>query len=211
MPSIPRWPVSTTSDSQPEVPASTSDASPVPAVEQPGSANLDKVRDILFGAQMREYERRFARVEERLVRETADLSQEVRNRLAALEDFVKCEAENLAARIRTESDARAEATTDLSRELRDSAAASQRRDSQLDDQLGRAQRELRQQLLEQQQRLSEEIRQRVEDVLVRVTRESNELRSDKADRATIAALLTEMAMRLTHDLTVPGFDSTGNR
>src|SRR5262245_36278718 len=38
-----------------------------------GGASLDKVRDILFGVQMRDYERRFARLEERLLKDTSDL------------------------------------------------------------------------------------------------------------------------------------------
>ena len=46
--------------------------------EQAGGASLDKVRDILFGVQMRDYDRRFARLEERLVKETADLKDEVK-------------------------------------------------------------------------------------------------------------------------------------
>src|SRR4051794_10546298 len=44
-------------------------------------ASLDKVRDILFGDQMRDVERRFARLEERLIKETADLKDDVRRRL----------------------------------------------------------------------------------------------------------------------------------
>ena len=31
-------------------------------------ANVDKIRDILFGSNMREYEKRFARLEERLTK-----------------------------------------------------------------------------------------------------------------------------------------------
>jgi hypothetical protein len=200
-----------TSDSQPDVTTSFRAAPEAPqGGDQPGSANLDKVRDIIFGAQMRDYERRFARVEERLAKETADLSAEVRARLAALEEYVRRETESLSERIRGESDARAETAAGLSREQRESASALQRRDSHLEDQIGRAQRELRQQLLEQHQALSDEIRQRVEEVVSRLNRESSEIRADKADRATIAALLTEMAMRLKNELSVPGFDPPGH-
>src|SRR5262245_38596065 len=68
-------------------------------LEEPGVANLDRVRDILFGAHMRDYDRRFARLEERLVKETTTLNDEVRRRLTVLEEFVKREAESLAERI----------------------------------------------------------------------------------------------------------------
>ncbi|MGA9594256.1 MAG: hypothetical protein WBS18_14245, partial [Candidatus Acidiferrales bacterium] len=35
-----------------------------PATEKGEGANVDKIRDILFGSQMRDYEKRFARLEE---------------------------------------------------------------------------------------------------------------------------------------------------
>ena len=41
-----------------------------------GAGNLDKVRDLIFGGQMRDYDRKFARLEERLAKETADLRDE---------------------------------------------------------------------------------------------------------------------------------------
>ena len=65
-------------------------------------------------------------------------------------------------------------------------------------------------MLEQQQRLSDEIRERIEQVLARLHQESKDLRADKADRATIASLLTEMAMRLTNDLSIPGLEPPRN-
>ena len=48
----------------------------MPAPKQ-GGADIDKVRDILFGNQMREVERRFARLEERLIKETIDLKEDL--------------------------------------------------------------------------------------------------------------------------------------
>jgi DNA repair exonuclease SbcCD ATPase subunit len=168
--------------------------------------NIDKVRDILFGGQMRDYDRRFSRLEERLVQETAELKDDVRRRLTALEQFVKGEAASLADRIKTENDERTDATKDLSRELREQAKAFEKKTGGLDDQIGRVQRELRQQILELHQQLTDDLRRKIEEVLARLGRESAELRHDKTDRATLAALLTEMAMRLNNELTLPGID-----
>jgi seryl-tRNA synthetase len=167
------------------------------------NGNIDKVRDILFGTQMRDTDRRFAKLEERVAQDTHDLKEEVRKRLAALEQFVKHEAESLADRIKTEHDERTDATKELAREAREQVKAFEKKTGALDDQIGRAQRELRQQLLDLQQRMTDEIRQRMDDVLARLAQEAGELRHDKADRTTLAALFTEMAMRLTNDLT-PG-------
>jgi uncharacterized protein YoxC len=158
-----------------------------------GVGNLDKVRDILFGNQMREVERRFARLEERLLKETQEMKDDVKRRLEALETFARKETESLADQLRGERGERLESTRTL-----------ERRDTTLDEQLTKGHRELRQQILEQHQRLSDDIRQKVEEVLASLARETGELRADKADRATIATLLTEMAMRLNHELRLPG-------
>ena len=91
----------TTSSDQQVIPAPLADA------EAAAGGNLDKVRDLLFGGQMRDYDRKFARLEERLVKETADLRDEVKKRLAALEAYMKAEVESLSDRLRAEQDGRA--------------------------------------------------------------------------------------------------------
>jgi DNA repair exonuclease SbcCD ATPase subunit len=168
--------------------------------EPADAGNLDKVRDLLFGGQMRDYDRKFARLEERLAKETAELRDEVKKRLSALDSYVKTEIESLSDRLRAEQDARTGSAKDLARELRDTQQQFGEKTAQLDDLLARSQRDLRQQLHVQHQELVDEIRQRVEDVLARLAQESQELRADKADRSALAALLTEMAMRLTGEL-----------
>jgi len=181
----------------------TSDQDTIPRLpETDGAAggNLDKVRDLLFGGQMRDYDRRFARLEERVSKETADLRDEVKRRLSALEAYMKAEVESLSDRLRSEQDGRAAGDKDLGRELRESAAQFDQKVSQLDEVVARSQRDLRQQLHAQHQELGDDIRQRVEDVLVRLAHEAQELRSDKTDRKALAALLTEMAMRLNGEM-----------
>jgi seryl-tRNA synthetase len=189
-------------------------ASALPDVKVPGlddgagpGGSIDKVRDILFGGQMRDYERRFVRLEERMLQETNELREEVRKRLSALEQFVKQEAASLADRIKAEHDDRTDATKELSREARENAKAFEKKTGQLDDQIGKVQRELRQQILELQQRVTDDLRQKVDDVMARVSQESAILRTDKTDRSMLAALLTEMAMRLTSDMSIPGVDN----
>lgn len=181
-----------------EVPASPG-STEKSAAQDAGGASIDKVRDILFGTQLREFDRRFARLEERMLKETSDLKEDLRSRLDALELYARKENESLTDQIKSEHEGRVEATKAL-----------ERRTSTLDEQLSKAQRELRQQMLEQHQRLSDDIRKRVEDLLAALARESRELRNDKADRTTLAALFNELAMRLTSDLAAAGAEDAGN-
>ena len=174
------------------------------AIEGGSAASIDKVRDILFGGQMREVERRFAKLEERLLKETTDLKAHLKSRLDALESFTKKESESLIDQIKTEHEARTDAVGALSRELKDMAKTFDRRATAADDLQAKSQRELRQQILEQSQRLSDEIRKRTDDMLKALGQEAQQLRADKADRATLAALFTEMALRLTGDFELPG-------
>jgi DNA repair exonuclease SbcCD ATPase subunit len=172
----------------------------LPETEGAAGGNLDKVRDLLFGGQMRDYDRKFARLEERLVKETADLREEVRRRLSALEAYMKAEVESQSDRLRAEQEGRSAGDKELGRELRDSAQQFDQKLTQLDDLVARNQRDLRQQLHTQHHELVDDIRQRVEDVLGRLAHEAQELRSDKTDRKALAALLTEMAMLLNGDI-----------
>jgi DNA anti-recombination protein RmuC len=187
--------VTTTIDSQ--IPGVTATAEPE------GAASLDKVRDLLFGVQMRENDRKLARLEERITKETSDLRDEFRKRLSAIEALVQREVDSLSDRLKTEQDNRATATRDLSRELSETAQTLEKKTTQLDDQMARGLREARQQLHDQEQRLVDELRLRADEILTRLARESQELRTDKADRAGLAALFTEMAMRLNDQFRLP--------
>ena len=180
------------------------------AAADAGGASLDKVRDILFGQQSRDYERRFSRLEERLLKDTADLREDMRKRLETLEQFVRRETESLVERIGRERDERLTGAKELTRELKDLSQTHDRKAADFDEQLARSQRESRQQLLDQQNRLGEEIRQKADDLLAAIAREAAELRTEKVDRAGLASMLSELAMRLNNELTLPGDDTTGD-
>jgi len=171
-----------------------------------GVGNLDKVRDILFGAQMRDYDRRFSRLEERLLKEVSDAREDARRRFDQLENFFKQEIAEIGERLRSENSQRTQAAEDITRELRDTSKTLKEKINQLDEQSAQANRELRQQLLDQSKNLSDEIRQKYEELAAALTREARELRSDKADRVALSNLFTELAMRLNNEFKLPGED-----
>jgi hypothetical protein len=180
------------------------------ATDAAGGGSIDKVRDLLFGSQLRELDRRFARLEERLVKETNQLRQDMQVRLEALETYARKETDSLGDQLRAEHEDRVDAHDNLVRELKETAKSLERRTTALDEQGSKGQRELRQQMLEQHQRLSDDVRRRTDDLLATLTREAQALRSDKTDRSALAALLNEMAMRLTDELRVPSAEDGGN-
>src|SRR5271163_440261 len=90
-----------------------------PQIVPASAGNVDKIRDILFGTQMRDYEARFARLEETLLKDTADLRETSRRRFKQLESVVKKELEALEARIKMEREERTEVAAEHSRELKE--------------------------------------------------------------------------------------------
>lgn len=170
------------------------------------SGNIDKIREILFGVQMRDNEKRFSRIEERLLKESADLRDETRKRFEALEAFVRNEFEALADRLKSEQQTRDESTQNLSRDIQETGKAFERKLAQLDEQTTRSQRDLRQQILDQSKNLSDEIRQKYNELQSLLEREVAELGHTKTDRASLAALFTEFSLRLNNEFRIPGGD-----
>ena len=169
-----------------------------------GGGNLEKIREILFGAQVHDFEKRFTRLEEKLLKETADSRAETKKRFDAMEAFIRKEIESLVDRVKTEQGERSDALKEISRDLRDTAKNLEKKLVQLDEQTTKGQRELRQQILDQSKSLSDEIRNRVKESASVLTRELRELRSEKTDRAALAGLFTEAAMRLSGDVKPAG-------
>src|SRR5271168_4478519 len=121
-------------------------------------ANVDKIRDILFGSQMRDYEKRFVRLEERLAKASDALRDDLKKRFDSLESFVQQEMEALSQRLKTEKSERVEALKELTRESRDGAKSLEHKLSALEEQLAGAEGDLRSRILEQSKSLGNEIR-----------------------------------------------------
>jgi len=91
------------------------------------SAPMEQVREILFGAQLKDMEVRFKRQEERFTQEISDISEFFKKRLDSLETFMKSEVSGLLERLRRESEER-EAAQKSERHERHEALAAEQRD-----------------------------------------------------------------------------------
>ncbi len=185
--------------------SSSASAAALAVVEDTTSGgSVDKIRDILFGAQMREYDRRFVRLEERLIKEASELRENTRQRFDTLEAFIKGEFTALSDRLKAENRQRDEMGTELNTRLQDSAKTLERKLTQLDELTAQNQQALRQQMLEQAKTLNDELRRKYDELAQALAREADSLRHDKTDRAALADLFTELAMRLNRDFKLPG-------
>src|SRR3984885_3501280 len=128
-----------------------------PQILRGGAGNVDKIRDILFGSQMRDYEARFARLEEALVKETVEIRETSRRRFDQIEAYIKKEFEAVQARFKSERDERLDTASLHSRELKELGEALSRRIRDLDDRSSSVERDLRSQLMQQARDLTEEM------------------------------------------------------
>lgn len=158
--------------------------------------SLDKVRDILFGNQVRDIDTRFSRLEERLIKECTSLRDETRSRLDSLENYIKQEVESLANQIKNEHGDRDRTIKLLRDETLTIKSTLEEQISQVDEYANRSQRELREQLFNQSKSLQDALAQKYEEMIALLEREAKDLRHQKTDRSTLATLLNEMAIRL---------------
>lgn len=159
-------------------------------------ASVEKIRDILFGSQIKNYESRFSRMEDALARETAEIKDTMRRRLDSLEAFFKSETESLAARLKTERDEREEVLNNISRELKASSALLSKKILDLDNKAAQDRSAARQELMAESRKLLDEIRQRNDSLSTLLETRVQELRNSKTDRSALAALFVELAVRL---------------
>src|ERR1700757_5296918 len=86
----------------------------------PGSevVGVDKIRDLLFGNQMQDYDRRFSTLEERFHQRLKDIEADAARNLGAFESNAKKQIESLAHQLREEKDVRSDADKETERTLR---------------------------------------------------------------------------------------------
>jgi hypothetical protein len=168
------------------------------------SGNVDRIRNILFGSQMRDYDGRFQKLEERLSREATELRGELQRQLQALEAFMKGETESMTNRVKTEQSERGQAIERLAHEMTETAKGLELKINNLDSQAAKDIRDLREQLLEQSKTLSAEMKEKHDEMKGHLDREAGEIRDAMTGREALAEMLTEVALRLKNEFRVPG-------
>lgn len=169
-----------------------------PSDDPSASGHLDKIRDILFGAQAREHDRRFAQLEQHLLREATDLRHDLKRRFESLELYIKKEVESLTNRLSTEQDLRGESVTRLTQDLTQLAATLEEKARRLEQQASQAQSHVLQQLAERTNELADDVRTRHAETTSALEGAVRDLRAEKTDRTSLAAILMEAAQRLSN-------------
>jgi len=182
-------------------------------MESIDGGNLDQVRDILFGAQLRDFEQGLSRLDERLTKELNGLKQDAKNRTDSLELYVKNEIQSLIDRSGAEQQESKQAAAELAKqikelgkELKADVAALDKKLSKLDDKLTKSERTTRQHILDEAKSLRDSLVSKYEEQSNALQREAQQLREAKVDRAALSDLLKEMSLRITGELDLSDLD-----
>lgn len=163
------------------------------------SGNLDKIRDILFGQQAREHDRRFAQLEQHVIREATDLRNDLKRRFESLEVSIKKEIDALTSRLTMEQEVREDSVAKLKQELTQLAATLDGKVRHVESQAAQTQTHFLQQLTERTTELANDVRVRHAEATSALNQAVRDLRAEKTDRSTLAAILLEASKRLAGD------------
>lgn len=165
--------------------------------------NVDKIREILFGGQMRDYEGRFADLEKRLSQRIDRLDAEFEKQIGRLNSYAKREVDKLAERIKAERKDRLADTKSGSRDLKDATQQVEAWFGEVEDRLDIETKELRNAIHEQSEEFAALIAETRDCLNDALTNETRELADAKLAREDLAGLLSEVAMRLKKDFKLP--------
>ncbi len=165
------------------------------------TVGVDKIRDLLFGNQMQDYDRRFSKLEERFSQRFKDVEAESARTLSAFESNAKKQVDSLASQFREEKDQRADGDKELERSLREQTQALEKRMRSMSDQLSQLERDIADRLTQELQAVHDEIKRKNEDMRMLIEKMFGEVSSVKTDRNLLAGLFMEVAKCLSQDAT----------
>lgn len=164
-----------------------------------GDQNVDKIREILFGAHIRDYDSRFSQLEKRLVAENEKMSEFLEKRLTGIATATQRELSGLAEQI-GEQKKRLET---LQKESQGALESLNHRIGErlhdIEDMLRNESGSLRNDLTEQYNELVNLVKNTRQGLEHSMGQASGRLEHDKVAREDLSQLLSELAARLRSD------------
>lgn len=165
--------------------------------------NIDQIRDIIFGPQLREYDNRFDKLES----DISLLQQEMRDRIDQLKTVVSTEVrstvDGLEKKIKSLNVTYQEEMTDLRQQVDRVNKKFSNSIEALDQTIDSQTNTLRDELLQARAKLQEDVRSLRTQVFEELERRFAMLREDKISRHDMAEFLFEVGMRLKGNEFVP--------
>ena len=165
--------------------------------------NIGKIRDILFGSQAKQIEKKLMAMEDRIEKGFAAMRSETKSTLDTLEQFTRKELRAIADQLNQEKTDRIESADTLSERIGDAKKGLENKLRVLSDKVVENQREAQDQILQQAKTVMTELREKNEALQKHVDRSIGTLSQEKTDRLALADLLMEAAMQLKNEFQLP--------
>lgn len=167
-----------------------------PQSPQSPQGNVDQIRDIIFGPQMREYENRFSLLAANLEKEAACLREDLENRFSTLSEKGAKSSDGLNADLKAERLERIELNRRLTAELREAAKEMERNIRAAEATAERLHKDALKAAAALADEVRAEARAQYDELSERVAAEFSALYRAKAGREDLSAIFTEMAARI---------------
>lgn len=164
---------------------------------QAEAAEIDKVRDILFGSQMAGVEKRFAQLEERINTQIEALGRQTAKHFKEIETLIQKQDAALTGRLDSEQSERNQGAEALSLEITDAKEAISNSIATQAEQQAQEIKAVNKQLKELSNDLSDEIHIQQVEAAKNLEAAVEKLDEDKLARKVLSQLLVEMAERLS--------------
>lgn len=153
-----------------------------------GAQNINKIRDILFGTEMRKNNSRFHSLEASVNKEAAHLREDMELRMSSLESLIQREFETLTDKFELEKKERQKSLLSVESSLKKADDLLNQRLGELENKSLDEIRKLRNQEHENVKGLRQNLHQLREETHTLLEKELEILRKTKIDKASIASL-----------------------
>ena len=181
--------------------------------------SMEQVRELLFGANLKEMEIASKRQEERLQREIASLNEAIKSRFESLENFMRSETASLSNKLNVEvkelantikdreaerqidmeleRKERKESLTRLTTELSSAQEVFERKMIKHANTLDNVEQEIKKLMLAETNSFNNKVEDRYKDALSIINETAAQIRNDMVYRSSLSNLLTEVAVKLS--------------
>lgn len=172
--------------------AKKQDTQQAPQQAQPPGDNVEQIREILFGHQIRAVDERFATVEKRMANESDNLRKALEKRILELEKLLDQFRDNTGDQLNRESAERDAGLNEISKAVTEFRLDADNQMAELQSDFNSEIKQVRQEMLALQKSLAGDL----DSLQAAQTKRSDHLDESKVDRGELAGLLSDIAKQL---------------
>jgi len=175
---------------------SKTDKKPTAEIINPGLGDIEKVRDILFGKYVSNFEQRFSQLESRLEGDVEELKDRLSDKISKMDNAVNESLARLDTQIGAEQANRDNELKALQDSLKQAETALKHSIGLMEDQANQDLAAVRASLEESHQELLDQTSAVQAQLVGQLEKQKEELQTDKVGRQSLALMLDEVAVKL---------------